>query len=189
MTKTCLGCGIPLQTEDSNRVGYVDDLEKEYCERCFKIRHYNHYQTVEKSNQDYLSILKEISLTKDLVVFVVDLLNISPMITEILSLLKQNPVLLVLTKRDLLPKSLYESRLLDYMDQYGTFIDKILISSKKNYQFDQLLEKIVQYQVSDRVYVVGLTNAGKSTMLNQMIKNYTTLDYEITTSMQSSTTL
>src|SRR5699024_3375820 len=103
--------------------------------------------------------------------------------------LKQNPVLLVLTKRDLLPKSLYESRLLDYMDQYGTFIDKILISSKKDYQFDQLLEKIVQYQVSDRVYVVGLTNAGKSTMLNQMIKNYTTLDYEITTSMQSSTTL
>lgn len=189
MTKTCLGCGIPLQTEDPNQVGYVDDLEKEYCERCFKIRHYNHYQTVEKSNQDYLSILKEISLTKDLVVFVVDLLNISPMITEILSLLKQNPVLLVLTKRDLLPKSLYESRLLDYMDQYGTFIDKILISSKKNYQFDQLLEKIVQYQVSDRVYVVGLTNAGKSTMLNQMIKNYTTLDYEITTSMQSSTTL
>lgn len=187
MNKTCIGCGSLLQDKDPNQVGYVSDLEKELCERCFKIRHYNHYQTVEKNNQDYLSILENTITTNDLILFVVDLWNMSPMIEEIMTYFKKNPVLLVMTKRDILPKSIYEERLLDYME--GQFVDKIMISSKKNYHFDLLMEKIKKYQTSKYVYVVGLTNAGKSTMLNQIIKNYTNLETTITTSMQPSTTL
>lgn len=187
MNKTCIGCGAFLQDKDPNQVGYVSDLEKELCERCFKIRHYNHYQTVEKNNQDYLSILENTITTNDLILFVVDLWNMSPIIEEIMTYFKKNPVLLVMTKRDILPKSIYEERLLDYMK--GQFVDKIMISSKKNYHFDLLMEKIKKYQTSKYVYVVGLTNAGKSTMLNQIIKNYTNLETTITTSMQPSTTL
>ena len=187
MNKTCIGCGAFLQDKDPNQVGYVSDLEKELCERCFKIRHYNHYQTVEKNNQDYLSILENTITTNDLILFVVDLWNMSPMIEEMMTYFKKNPVLLVMTKRDILPKSIYEERLLDYME--GQFVDKIMISSKKNYHFDLLMEKIKKYQTSKYVYVVGLTNAGKSTMLNQIIKNYTNLETTITTSMQPSTTL
>ncbi len=187
MNKTCIGCGALLQDKDPNQVGYVSDLEKELCERCFKIRHYNHYQTVEKNNQDYLSILENTITTNDLILFVVDLWNMSPMIEEMMTYFKKNPVLLVMTKRDILPKSIYEERLLDYME--GQFVDKIMISSKKNYHFDLLMEKIKKYQTSKYVYVVGLTNAGKSTMLNQIIKNYTNLETTITTSMQPSTTL
>ena len=187
MTKTCIGCGSILQNKDSNQVGYVSDLEKDLCERCFKIRHYNQYQTVEKTNQDYIPILKQIANTNDLVLLVVDLWNMSLKIQEILSYF-QDHVLLVMTKRDLLPRSLYEQRLLDYMN-HESFVDKIMISSQKNYQFDLLYEKIKQHQTSNQVYVVGLTNAGKSTMLNQMIKNYTNLETTITTSMQPSTTL
>ena len=187
MNKTCIGCGALLQDKDPNQVGYVSDLEKELCERCFKIRHYNHYQTVEKNNQDYLSILENTITTNDLILFVVDLWNMSPVIEEIMTYFKKNPVLLVMTKRDILPKSIYEERLLDYME--GQFVDKIMISGKKNYHFDLLMEKIKKYQTSKYVYVVGLTNAGKSTMLNQIIKNYTNLETTITTSMQPSTTL
>ena len=187
MIKKCIGCGSILQDQDPNQIGFVSSLEKDLCERCFKIRHYNQYQTVEKTNQDYIPILKQIATTNDLVLFVVDLWNMSPKLDEILSYFHDH-VLLVMTKRDLLPKGLYEQRLLDYMND-DSFVDKIMISSQKNYQFDLLLEKIKQYQTSQRVYVVGLTNAGKSTMLNQMIKNYTQLNTTITTSMQSSTTL
>lgn len=187
MIKKCIGCGSILQNQDSNQIGYVSDLEKDLCERCFKIRHYNQYQTVEKTNQDYIPILKQIASTNDLVLLVVDLWNISPKLNEILSYFHDH-VLLVMTKRDLLPKGLYEQRLLDYMND-DSFVDKIMISSQKNYQFDLLLEKIRQYQTSQHVYIVGLTNAGKSTMLNQMIKNYTNLNTMITTSMQPSTTV
>lgn len=187
MIKKCIGCGSILQDQDPNQIGFVSSLEKDLCERCFKIRHYNQYQTVEKTNQDYIPILKQIATTNDLVLFVVDLWNMSPKLDEILSYFHDH-VLLVMTKRDLLPKGLYEQRLLDYMND-DSFVDKIMISSQKNYQCDLLLEKIKQYQTSQRVYIVGLTNAGKSTMLNQMIKNYTQLNTTITTSMQSSTTL
>ena len=187
MIKKCIGCGSILQDQDPNQIGFVSSLEKDLCERCFKIRHYNQYQTVEKTNQDYIPILKQIASTNDLVLLVVDLWNMSPKLDEILSYFHDH-VLLVMTKRDLLPKGLYEQRLLDYMND-DSFVDKIMISSQKNYQFDLLLEKIKQYQTSQRVYIVGLTNAGKSTMLNQMIKNYTQLNTTITTSMQSSTTL
>lgn len=190
MIKKCIGCGSVLQDSHPDEIGYVTDLEKELCERCFKIRHYNHYQTVQKTNQEYQSILLDISKTNDLVLLIVDLFHISPVIEDILSYLKNNPVLLVMTKRDVLPKSIYEKRLLDYMDQYSSsFVDKIMISSNKNYQFDLLYEKIKAYQTSSKVYVVGLTNAGKSTMLNQFMKNYTDFNQCITTSMQPSTTL
>ena len=53
MIKKCIGCGSVLQDSHPDEIGYVTDLEKELCERCFKIRHYNHYQTVQKTNQEY----------------------------------------------------------------------------------------------------------------------------------------
>lgn len=189
MSKTCIGCGAILQDKEKEQVGYVQNLDNELCERCFQIRHYNHYQKVEKTNQEYEEILKKVAKTNDLVIFVVDLLNISEELTKVLSFLNQD-ILLVMTKRDLIPRSIYEQRLLDYMDDYSShFVDKIMISSKKNYQFDELYVKIKKYQSSKNVYVVGLTNAGKSTMINQFVKNYTDKDITITTSMIPSTTL
>lgn len=189
MSKTCIGCGAVLQDKNSSEIGYVTELEKELCERCFQIRHYNKYQVVEKTNQEYENILKKIANTDDLVVFVVDVLHINKKIKEVLDFFKQD-ILLVLTKRDLLPKVIYEQRLLDYMDVFSDhFVDKVMISSQKNYQFDELYEKIKTYQKSPNVYIVGLTNAGKSTMINQFLKDYTESDKVITTSMLPSTTL
>ena len=40
MTKCCKGCGIVLQNEDDKALGYVPNLEADYCQRCFRIRHY-----------------------------------------------------------------------------------------------------------------------------------------------------
>ena len=40
MTK-CVGCGITLQNENKNDVGYTPDIKNELCERCFKLKNYN----------------------------------------------------------------------------------------------------------------------------------------------------
>ena len=37
MIKKCLGCGVVLQNNQINKEGYVDNIEKEICERCFKL--------------------------------------------------------------------------------------------------------------------------------------------------------
>ena len=44
MTKKCVGCGITLQSKDINNLGYVPkekENDAKYCERCFKLIHYN----------------------------------------------------------------------------------------------------------------------------------------------------
>ena len=168
----CQGCGVLC--------------ENTLCERCFRIKHYNDYKVITKTNNDFIPILENISKSNDLVLLVVDLFNIGD-----LSLIRKylkNDILLVLTKRDLLPKSVSFDKLFDY--DYGIdCIDKIIISSNKNYNFDELLDKINKYKKSNNVYIVGFTNAGKSTMINKLIYNYSDNKTEITTSPLPSTTL
>lgn len=189
MNKTCIGCGVTLQDRNKEELGYTNNLSSFYCERCFRINHYGEYKKVIKDNSEYLKILEEIRKTKDFVLLVVDLFFLNENFSLIKDTLKENPILLVLTKRDLLPKDIYEEKIIDYMKQYEIHpVDTILISSK-NYHYDELLEKIKKYQKSDTVYVVGYTNAGKSTMINHLIYHYSNFEKEITTSMLPSTTL
>jgi len=166
----CKGCGITT--------------ELDLCERCFRIKHYNEYQVINKNNKEFVEILNQINETNDLVVFVVDVWNI-PDLKEIKL---NNPILLVLTKRDLLPYKMNNEKILNY-DYKINCVDKIIISSENNYQFDLLLEKVKQYKTSDNIYVVGYTNAGKSTMINKLLYNYSQIINEITTSPLPSTTL
>ena len=185
----CIGCGVELQTEEKNKLGYTTNIEKKLCERCFRIRNYGEYKTVTKQNSEFISILKNINETKDLVVLVLDIFNLNKNLDIIKENIK-NDILLVLTKRDILPKSTHDEKLLEYVDKYNlNIIDKIVISSNKNYNFDRLYEAINQYKKSKNVYVVGYTNAGKSTMINKIIYNYSDNTDEITTSILPSTTL
>lgn len=184
----CKGCGVTLQSEFPNEPGYIN-REGDFCERCFRIKHYNEYKKVTKHNDDFLPILKQIDKTNDLVVLVLDLLNLP----ESLDLIKENihnPILLVLTKRDLLPRSIHDKYLLEYTNKYQVkFVDKVLISSTKNTNLDELMLSIEKHQVSKNVYVIGFTNAGKSTMINSILKHYSDSSLELTTSMLTSTTL
>jgi len=182
----CLGCGVNLQNIDISKEGYVKNIENELCERCFRIKNYNDYKPIIKNNEDYIKILNEINKTNDLVLLVVDVLNLDSEIKNIIKNIN-NKKILVLTKRDLIASDIYEEKILNYLNY--DFIDRIFISSKKNYQLDDLMDLIYKYKTSNNVYVVGLTNAGKSTLINKIIYNYTNLNQEITTSNLPSTTL
>ena len=122
-------------------------------------------------------------------IIVLDIFNLNKNLNIIKENIK-NDILLVLTKRDILPKSTSDEKLLEYINKYDlNIIDKIVISSNKNYNFDQLYELINKYKKSKNVYVIGYTNAGKSTMINKLIYNYSDNTDEITTSILPSTTL
>lgn len=185
----CLGCGAELQSIDFNLEGFTKLENVDYCERCFRIKNYGDYKSIVKDNNTFISILKDINRTDSLVLLVLDLFNLP----ENLDIIKENidnSILLVLTKRDILPKIIYEQRLLDYMDKYNLdFVDSIIISSNNNYNLDELMNKINNYKIDQRVYVVGFTNAGKSTLINKIVYNYSDLKPTITTSLLPSTTL
>lgn len=189
MIKKCSGCGASLQNVDINNEGYVSNLENELCERCFRIRNYNEYRVIQKENIEFINILKNINQTDSLVVLIVDLMNI-PKELSIINQYIDNNILFVFTKRDLLPLSVSDSKLFDYVDKLGiNYCDKLLISSKNNNGLDELYSKIKQFKTNNNVYMVGFTNAGKSTLINKIIYNYTDLDKKITTSILPSTTL
>lgn len=185
----CDGCGSILQTSDQLGQGYTKIISKNLCERCFRIRNYNDYKIINKDNKEYFEVLKKINATNDLVILVVDLFNINKDLNIIKKYLN-NDILLVLTKRDLLPKLIYNERLLEYMTSYNlNEVDKIIISSKNNFNLDLLMDKVNNFKKTKNVYIIGFTNAGKSSLINKIIYNYSNLKKEITTSNLPSTTL
>ena len=187
--KRCLGCGVILQDANLLQEGYTTNLENDYCQRCFRMKNYGEYQVVTKSNEEYLDILKDVALTKDLVLYVTDLLNLEEDLEEIRSLIP-NKMILVLNKIDVLPKSVKEEKIVNYLKSKDiNFEEVIVISANKNYNIDYLLKRIKYYQTSKNVYVVGHTNAGKSSLINKLIKNYSDKEQELTMSPLPSTTL
>lgn len=173
MNRKCMGCGNILKD---------DELEHNICNRCFRLKHYGEYHVTNKDNSDYLKIINNID-SDDLVIYVTSLLNLT-----IMDLSKFNNIIVVLTKRDILPKSVKDNKIIDYVKNHYNFKDIEVISSIKNYNLDNLISKIEKYN-KKKVYLIGNTNSGKSTLLNKLIENYSESDINITTSMYPSTTL
>lgn len=187
--KRCSGCGITLQDENVLQEGYTTSLENDICQRCFRMKNYGEYQVVTKSNEEYLEILKGVGKTKDLVLYVTDLLNLEEDILKIREYIK-NKIILVLNKKDILPKSVKEEKLLKYFEENNVYFEEIIVVSvEKNLNIDYLLKRIKFFQTTKNVYVVGHTNAGKSTLINKLIKNYSDNTQELTMSPLPSTTL
>ena len=191
MSKYCKGCGAKLQSEDSNALGYTPDINKELCMRCFRLKNYGEYQTTLKTNDEYIKIIEDIGKTKSLVLYVIDLLSIPEDLSKIKEYLTNNKIILVLNKKDMLPLSVKDEKIYDYIEELyeGVFTDKIIISANKNYNLDKLVKLIKKHRVYKDVYVIGNTNAGKSTLMNRLIENYSDDSGDITISSMPSTTL
>lgn len=182
----CIGCGAVLNT-NKDTIGYTSNINGNLCERCFRIRNYNEYKVVVKDNSEYIDILKSIN-GNDLVILVVDLLNINDKLDEIGKYLNNN-ILLVLTKYDLMPSN-NEDKFKSFFNKFNlNIVDTVIISSNNNYNLDLLLDCINKYKTSNKIYVVGFTNAGKSSMINKLLYNYSDSNLYITTSNLPSTTL
>ena len=137
MTKKCLGCGSIMQHENPELEGYVD--EKDYnssliCKRCFRMKYYGEYYAVKKKNDDFIDIVKSINETNDLVLYVVDLFTLSDNI-DIIHKYLTNDIILVITKRDIMPKSINNKKLIGYietMNKNYNIMDTVIISSINN---------------------------------------------------------
>ena len=171
MNKKCNGCGSILQTEKIGEEGFVKASvydKSEYCERCFKIIHYGEYSVLDKKI-DTEGIINNINSDKNSsVAFLVDSLNINDKIKKYIKKFKNNKYILI-TKKDVLPKSLKEKKIISYVKENIYDTENIMcVSSYKNYNIDAFLEKINKDNVK-RLYIVGFTNSGKSTFINHIL--------------------
>lgn len=199
----CIGCGVEIQTEHKDELGYTPKsaLEKGlendavYCQRCFRLRHYNEIQDVSLTDDDFLQLLNTIRTKEALIVNVVDIFDFNgSLIPGLNRFAGNNDVLLVGNKRDLLPKSLKKGKLTQWMRERSHEmglrpVDVVLTSAKKPQEVDELLEIIEHYRQGRDVYVVGVTNVGKSTLINAIIKQVAGVNDVITASQFPGTTL
>ena len=103
MSKTCIGCGIILQNNDKNELGYTPNLEKDYCMRCFKLKHYGE-NINKKVTFDNKELIKNINDFHCFTLFLTDFINISEEVLNVYKKIKTNKCL-VITKKGLLPKN------------------------------------------------------------------------------------
>ncbi|MFP4286593.1 MAG: ribosome biogenesis GTPase YqeH [Candidatus Izemoplasmataceae bacterium] len=178
MEKACIGCGGLLQNDDKNRPFYTPKpiLESDYCQRCYKMIHYNEIIPSSLNEEDYQKMIEHIALKKAFIVMVVDLFDLEGSIMPQLSkLTAHKETLVIANKLDLLPKSVNPSKLrhrvLKRLHENDIKpVDIILTSAKKRYQIDAIIEKIFEYSNGLDTYIVGATNVGKSTLINAFLQ-------------------
>ena len=191
--KKCKGCGIELQCENKNDVGYVVDLNQDYCQRCFRLSHYGDTQAFKTNyvtNEKILSIYNKYSY--GLFVVIIDILDALIIEQdELLDLFKDYNCLLIVNKTDLLPENVTENKidkifsksLFKLNKKYPNIKAAILTNKFENKFNEQFFETLTDLKASTVVFA-GRANAGKSSLINKLLNNNS-----LTTSIYPGTTL
>ena len=199
----CIGCGATIQTEDKTGLGFTPQsaLEKGletgevYCQRCFRLRHYNEITDVQLTDDDFLKLLHEVGDSDALVVNIIDIFDFNgSVIPGLPRFVSGNDVLLVGNKKDILPKSVKPGKISQWLMERAHEeglrpVDVVLTSAQNKHAIKEVIDKIEHYRKGRDVYVVGVTNVGKSTLINAIIQEITGDQNVITTSRFPGTTL
>lgn len=197
MAIRCVGCGEILQNEHENEKGYTPKLEDvKYCQRCFRMMHYNELPKVLAEKEDYLKVVDHVLKQNGLMILVVDIFAFTTSFSqEIIDKLRDQDVILVVNKIDLLPKSININDILNFVSkecekQFFRVIAIHMASAQKGYYLDELMNTIDLCRRGRNVYILGVANVGKSTFINALLKRFTSRTTDvIATSLIPGTTL
>ena len=198
----CIGCGSILQSDNEKLPGYVPkqkllgDEENIVCKRCFRLSHYNEVIPTILNEEDFFLMLSNIPKEGALIVHLIDMMDIEgTLIPQIKRLTNNNDLILVGNKTDLLPKSVRANKLVHnlkeiaYMNDLNTE-DVYVMSALKNHGLDDVIKDILIKAGQKDVYIVGMTNVGKSTFINHVLRSVEIIDSDlITVSHHPGTTL
>jgi len=196
----CFGCGCELQNHDPLQTGYTPNiLDGEgtvLCQRCYRLQHYGELKDDSIAEPDYANIFKNIIARKNLILYAIDLFNFeSSIIREVHPYIKDNPILVVANKRDILPKAIDDDKLKEFiyqrLKQEGIIPQGIIVTSAyKNYNFDEIYEAGRALSNKKDIFIIGASSVGKSSIINTFLKNYKNASRNvITTSPYPGTTV
>ncbi|KAJ7532244.1 hypothetical protein O6H91_14G079500 [Diphasiastrum complanatum] len=193
----CYGCGAGLQILQPDTPGYVSPetyaLKKKHhqlktilCGRCRLMTHGHmipavgghggHVKSSFVSAEELRARLVHIRHQRVLVIKLVDVLDFSgSFLTRVRDLVGANPIILVVTKVDLLPKGTDMMAVGDWVIQ-ATLRKKLkvisvhLASAKTGIGIAGVCAEIHAQRQGRDVYILGSANVGKSTFINALLK-------------------
>ncbi len=177
MTKKCIGCGIVLQDKDINQLGYTPKIENDLCQRCFKLKHYGEKIVIEKK-QNNNELINKINKEKVIVLYLVDFLNINNETIEYFHKIN-NSKYLVITKSDIIPKNIIIDRLITNIKKEYKIEEEIILCNVFDKKNSNKLKEIIE---NNKVIFCGITNMGKSSLINKLTNS------DITISSKENTT-
>ena len=186
MSRKCIGCGVKLQSTNESKKGYIRQdkiANAKYCERCFKINNYNMKSVTDLKNINSY-ILEVINKKAKYVYFMIDFLNIN---TETINTFKKIncPKTLIISKLDVIPKSIKCNKITAFLKKQYEINEKVIYqSSHKNTNTNIVVSNIKNSPIKE-AYILGYTNAGKSTLINTLINSKD----KLTTSNNMNTTI
>jgi len=191
--KKCRGCGISLQNTNPENIGYVVNLEQDYCQRCFRLSHYGDVTNLNNSHVNNKAIYDIYNkYANGLFVVIIDILEALVIKNDdLLDIFKDYNVLLIVNKTDLLPANI-EDRKINQMFSKALFslnkkypnIRSAILTNKFEYKFNDTFFETLSDLRANRVIFAGRANAGKSSLINKLLHNNS-----LTTSMYPGTTL
>ena len=198
----CIGCGSVIQSNDPASPGYLPQSklpegdETVVCRRCFRLKHYNEVTPLHVTQDEYYRIISQIADDDALVVNIVDIFDLEgSLIPQIGKLTNHNDMIVLANKRDLLPKSVSDAKLLHHIrkivsDHHLKPLRIHLMSARKYQHIDDVMDSILELAKGRDIYIVGATNVGKSTFINTLLKAYAdSAEDVITVSQAAGTTL
>ena len=174
MTK-CKGCGAVLQNTDIKAIGYTPKENSEYCQRCFRLMHYDDLQYSMKTGIDPDEVLSRINEIDGIILWVCDIFDFEASMIEGLNKhLIGRDIIMVVTKRDLLPVTVSNEKMAKFifsrLKDYGITIKGLIVTGKNIDNKDEILKAINIYK-KNNIIVMGKANVGKSTLLNALMKD------------------
>lgn len=190
----CPGCGAVLHCTATAVPGYLPSekykvllqegrLGGATCQRCHLLTHHHKAMNLQVTPEQYRAVVHKIRPLKALVLLIVDLLDIpDSIIPNLPQLVGTNKHIVLLgNKVDLLPADSpnYLQRIKRHLSQhcqdagFGNLLSDIhLISAKTGYGVEGLVSSLQQsWKYKGDVYLVGLANAGKSTLFNTLLES------------------
>lgn len=173
----CQGCGALLQNNDPASKGYTPKIDAVLCKRCYRLTHYGDYQLSSVVMIETETLLKKLSSMDALFLWVIDLFHLEEsMIDGLIRHLPQKDIIVVATKRELLPATLSQHKITAMIQQRcksSNILPKgiVVVSDFGKDGTNDVFKAIDIFRNNRDVVVFGVANAGKSTLINALYPN------------------
>lgn len=190
MNKKCKGCGVELQNTNPNEVGYIVNIEQDYCQRCFRLSHYGDVMMSLKHGIDPSLVLTKLQQEDGILAWVVDIMDFEEaFIPKFNETFKDKTILLIITKSDLLSELLTPEKCMAFIEDRTKALhikyDGVVVSGKYDEETAlEIKEQLKNYANGRPIIFAGKANAGKSTFINALLGND-----DLTTSRYPGTTI